>query len=229
MVYRNTCTLITQINLLPYNHNVSSCVIIFTLILGLKSAATGAPITVMSQVTRDYLHPSEIDKLLSAAKLSPRHGLRNHLMILLAYRHALRISEVTDLRVSDVNLDEGRIYCRRLKGSVSNTHPMDGDEIRLCRRWFKVRPKTAIDFVFVSERGSPLTRQSAWRIVAEAGERAKLDLDIHPHMLKHSCGYYLANKGLDTRLIQDYMGHKQIQNTVRYTATNAKRFEGLWG
>ena len=183
----------------------------------------------MSQVSRDYLHSSEIDKLLMAAKSFPRHGLRNHLMILVAYRHALRISEVTNLRVSDINLDEGRIYCRRLKGSVTNTHPMDGDEIRLCRRWFKERPKTAIDFIFVSERGSPLTRQSAWRIVAEAGERAKLDLDIHPHMLKHSCGYYLANKGLDTRLIQDYMGHKQIQNTVRYTATNAKRFEGLWG
>lgn len=186
------------------------------------------PNTVMSQVARDYLHSAEIDKLLSAAKSFPRHGLRNHLMILLAYRHALRISEVISLRVSDINLDEGRIYCKRLKGSVTNTHPMEGDEIRLCRRWLKERPKTALDFVFVSERGSPLTRQSAWRIVAEAGERAELDLDIHPHMLKHSCGYYLANKGLDTRLIQDYMGHKQIQNTVRYTATNAKRFEGLW-
>lgn len=187
-----------------------------------------APNTVMSQVARDYLHSAEIDKLLSAAKSFPRHGQRNHLMILLAYRHALRISEVIGLRVSDINLDEGRIYCKRLKGSVTNTHPMEGDEIRLCRRWLKERPQTALDFVFVSERGSPLTRQSAWRIVAEAGERAKLDLCIHPHMLKHSCGYYLANKGLDTRLIQDYMGHKQIQNTVRYTATNAKRFEGLW-
>ena len=77
-------------------------------------------------------------------------------------------------------------------------------------------------------RSSPLTRQSAWRIVAEAGNLAGLGLDVHPHMLKHSCGYFLANKGLDTRLIQDYMGHKQIQNTVRYTATNAKRFEELW-
>ena len=73
-----------------------------------------------------------------------------------------------------------------------------------------------------------MTRQSAWRIVAEAGNLAGLGLDVHPHMLKHSCGYFLANKGLDTRLIQDYMGHKQIQNTVRYTATNAKRFEELW-
>ncbi len=186
------------------------------------------PNTVMSQVARDYLHPAEIEKLLSAAKASPRHGLRNHLMILLAYRHALRISEVIDLRIADINLDQGRIYCKRLKGSVANTHPMESDEIRLCRRWSRDRPKTAIDFFFVSERGSPLTRQSAWRIVVEAGERAKLDIATHPHMLKHSCGYYLADKGLDTRLIQDYMGHKQIQNTVRYTATNAKRFEGLW-
>ena len=81
-----------------------------------------------------------------------------------------------------------------------------------------------------SERGSPLTRQSAWQIVAEARNLAGLGLglDVHPHMLKHSCGYFLANKGLDTRLIQDYMGHKQILNTVRYTATNAKRFEELW-
>ena len=182
----------------------------------------------MSQVNRDYLHPAETEKLLAGAKLSPRYGLRNHLLILLAFRHALRISEVINLRMSDINLDEGRIYCRRLKGSVANTHPMEGDEIRLCRRWLKERPQTALDFVFVSERGSPLTRQSAWRIVVEAGERADLQIKVHPHMLKHSCGYYLANKGMDTRLIQDYMGHKQIQNTVRYTATNAKRFEGLW-
>jgi site-specific recombinase XerD len=182
----------------------------------------------MSQVTRDYLHPKEIDRLLEAARSFPRYGTRNYALMLTAFRHAFRISEVVDLRVSDVNLDSGRIYCRRLKGSASNTHPMEGDEIRALRKWLKERPKTALDFVFVSERGSPLTRQSAWRIVAEAGRIAGLELDIHPHMLKHSCGYYLANRGYDTRLIQDYMGHKQIQNTVRYTATNAKRFEGLW-
>lgn len=182
----------------------------------------------MSQVMRDYLHPAEIDRLLAAAKTFPRYGQRNYLLVLLAYRHALRISEVIDIRLSDIDLDSGRIYCRRLKGSVANTHPMEGDEIRAVRRWIKDRPQTALDFLFVSERGSPLTRQSSWRIVAEAGKIAGLELDAHPHMLKHSCGYFLANKGYDTRLIQDYMGHKQIQNTVRYTQTNAKRFEGMW-
>lgn len=115
------------------------------------------------------------------------------------------------------------------EGFVTNTHLTEGEEIGICRSWLKDRPKTTMDFVFVSERGSPLTRQSAWRIVSEAGEMAGLDIEVHPHMLKHSCGFYLANKGLDTRLIQDYMGHKQIQNTVRYTAKNTQRFEGLWG
>ncbi len=177
---------------------------------------------------RDYLHDKEVERLLSAAKTSPRYGHRNYLLCLSAFRHALRISEVVDLRVSDIDLDAGRIYCRRLKGSVTNTHPMEGDEIRAMRKWLRERPQTALDFIFVSERGSPLTRQAAWRILKEAGQRAGLDVGVHPHMLKHSCGYYLANRGLDTRLIQDYMGHKQIQNTVRYTATNAKRFEGLW-
>ena len=177
---------------------------------------------------RDYLSEKEVDRLLSAAKTFPRHGHRNFLLTLLAYRHALRISEVVDLRVGDIDLDSGRIYCRRLKGSVTNTHPMEGDEIRAIRKWLRDRPQTSLDFLFVSERGSPLTRQAAWRILKESGQMAGLDIQVHPHMLKHSCGYFLANRGLDTRLIQDYMGHKQIQNTVRYTATNAKRFEGLW-
>lgn len=121
---------------------------------------------------RNDRHLDEIDRLLAAARRSPRYGIRNHLMILVGFRHALRISEVVDVRISDVDLDAGRLYYRRLKGSVSNTHPMEGDEIRAMRRWLKERPQTALDFIFVSERGSPLTRQSAWQIVADAGEQA---------------------------------------------------------
>ncbi len=177
---------------------------------------------------RDYLNPPEIDQLLAAAKSSPRHGTRNHLFILLTYRHGLRVSETIDLRLSDIDLGSGRIHCRRLKGSHTNSHPMEGDEIRAVKRWLKIKPNFANDFLFVSERGSPFARQSIWRIIVEAGKMAELDLSTHPHMLKHSCGFFLANKGYDTRLIQDYLGHKQIQNTVRYTQTNAKRFEGLW-
>ncbi|WP_287963022.1 tyrosine-type recombinase/integrase [Alcanivorax sp.] len=177
---------------------------------------------------RDYLFPSEIDRLIEAAKKSPRHGVRNSLMVLLAYRHGLRISELVDLRLSDFDLQASRMNCRRLKGSLQNVHPVEGDEQRLIKRWLRIRPNRSSDYLFVSERGTPITRQAAWRIFREAGEKAKLPVKVHPHMLKHSCGYALADKGYDTRLIQEYLGHKNIQNTVRYTQTNAKRFEGLW-
>jgi len=177
---------------------------------------------------RDYLFPTEIDQLLAAAKKSPRHGIRNTLIILLAYRHGLRISEVTDLRKSDLDLHAARINCRRLKGSQQNIHPVEGDELRLIKRWLRKHPAPNSDYLFVSERGTPITRQAGWRILKETGEKAGLSIAVHPHMLKHSCGYYLADKGCDTRLIQEYLGHKNIQNTVRYTQTNAKRFEGLW-
>jgi len=177
---------------------------------------------------RDYLFPTEIDQLIAAAKKSPRHGVRNHLMLLLAYRHGLRISEVIGLKVSDIDLGAGRIHCHRLKNSLSNTHPLEGDEIRLVKRWIRIHPAPTSDYLFVSERGTPITRQAAWRIFKELGEKAGLTIPVHPHMFKHSCGYYLADKGCDTRLIQEYLGHKNIQNTVRYTQTNAKRFEGLW-
>ena len=177
---------------------------------------------------RDYLFPSEIKLLMEAIKRSPRHGIRNSLMALLAYRHGLRISELIDLRLSDLDLHAGRINCRRLKGSTQNIHPIEGDELRLIKRWLRVHPNQSSEFLFVSERGTPITRQAAWRIFKDAGTKAGLGVDVHPHMLKHSCGYYLAEKGCDTRLIQEYLGHKNIQNTVRYTQTNAKRFEGLW-
>ena len=177
---------------------------------------------------RDYLFPTEIDKLLHAAGKSTRHGIRNKLMILLAYRHGLRISEVVDLHLSDFDIQSGRLACRRLKESNDNIHPLDGEELRLIKRWLRIRVFPTSEFVFVSERGTPITRQAAWRIIKEAGLMANLGIHVHPHMLKHSCGYYLADRGCDTRLIQEYLGHKNIQNTVRYTQTNAKRFEGLW-
>jgi len=177
---------------------------------------------------RDYLFTSEIKLLMDAAKKSPRHGVRNSLMLLLAYRHGLRVSELIGLKVSDISLESARIYCKRLKGSLQNTHPLDGDELRLIKRWLRLRTSQSSDYLFLSERGTPITRQATWRIFKELGEKAGLSISVHPHMFKHSCGYYLADKGCDTRLIQEYLGHKNIQNTVRYTQTNAKRFERLW-
>jgi site-specific recombinase XerD len=176
---------------------------------------------------RTYLTSDEVARLLRAAKNS-RHGVRNHAMVLLTYRHGLRASEVIGMRWSDVDLDRGTAYCRRAKGSRSTIHPLKRDEIAVLERLQQRNARYAGEYMFASERGERMSRSAFWRVVAQAGERAALPVKAYAHLLRHSCGYYLANKGCDLRLIQDYLGHKQIQNTVRYTALNPARFAGLW-
>ena len=176
---------------------------------------------------RTYLTRNEVASLLRSSKKS-RHGARNHAMILIAYRHGLRASELVNLRWSDVDLERGTLYCRRAKGSRSSVHPLKCDEETALDRMQRASKTHAGDYVFRSERGERMTRSAFWRVVSQAGERAGLPVHAYAHLLRHSCGYYLANKGCDLRLIQDYLGHKQIQNTVRYTALNPARFAGLW-
>lgn len=177
---------------------------------------------------RDYLTRDEVAALLRSSKKSPRHGARNYAMILIAYRHGLRASEVTNLRVSDLDPSTGTICCRRAKNSRSSLHPMKPDELAALEKVLRDRKLRASEYVFQSERGEKMCRSAFWRVVAQAGERAELRVKAYAHQLRHACGYYLANKGCDLRLIQDYLGHKQIQNTVRYTALNPARFVGLW-
>ena len=177
---------------------------------------------------RDYLTRDEVAAVLRSSKKSPRYGARNHAMILFAYRHGLRASEVTGLRWSDVDLATGTIYCRRAKNSRSSVHPMKPDEVVALEKVLRERKQQLTDYVFQSERSEKMSRSAFWRIVTQAGERAGLPVKVYAHQLRHACGYYLANKGCDLRLIQDYLGHKQIQNTVRYTALNPARFAGLW-
>ena len=149
-------------------------------------------------------------------------------MILIAYRHGLRASEVTGLRMSDFDLSTGTIYCRRANNSRSSLHPMKLDEVASLEKVLRDRKLQVSDYVFQSERAERMSRSTFWRVVAQAGERAALTVKAYAHLLRHSCGYFLTNKGCDLRLIQDYLGHKQIQNTVRYTALNPARFAGLW-
>jgi integrase len=151
-------------------------------------------------------------------------------MLLMAYRHGLRVSELIDLRLKDIDLDTSRLFVRRKKGSLSTHQPIEGDELRALRAWLRersLRPDAHSPYLFLSERG-PFTRQAVNYIALSAGKRAKLPFRVHPHMLRHSTGFYLANKGFDTRLIQDYLGHRNIAHTVKYTRTAAERFEGLW-
>jgi site-specific recombinase XerD len=167
---------------------------------------------------RDYLTRDEVAALLRSAKKSPRYGTRNYAMIVLAYRHGLRASEVVSLRLSDLDLRTGTIYCHRAKGSRSSLHPMKPDEVAVLEKLLARRELSVSDYVFQSERSEKMSRSGFWRIVAQSGERAGLSVKAYAHQLRHACGYYLANRGCDLRLIQDYLGHKQIQNTVRYCA-----------
>ena len=183
----------------------------------------------IDQNAKNFLTASEMKKFLEAARQG-RHGVRDYCLMLTAYRHGLRVSELIDIRLKDLDFDSARIYVRRLKGSLSTHQPIEGDELRSIRAWLKIRenyPNSSSNYLFLSERG-PMTRQSINYLVEKTGIRAKLNFKVNPHMLRHSTGYYLANKGCDTRLIQDYLGHRNITHTVRYTRTSAHRFEGLW-
>jgi site-specific recombinase XerD len=193
-----------------------------------KRRRVSPPLTVDRQ-GRDFLTEAEMQRFLDAARHG-RHGGRDYLLLLLTYRHGLRVSEAVDLRLKDFDLGTARLFVRRKKGSLSTHQPLEGDEIRALRAWLREREQRSdarSSYLFLSERG-PMTRQAVNYLVKEIGMRAKLRFHVHPHMLRHSTGYYLANRGYDTRLIQDYLGHKNIAHTVKYTRTAAVRFEGLW-
>ena len=176
--------------------------------------------------SREYLTATEVEALMESARQVGRHGHRDMTLIMLAYRHGLRVAELVALRWEQVDLKQGLLHVNRLKHGTAGTHPLRGPELRALRKLQRDYLETP--YVFVSERKAPLTTSAVRKIVARAGESAGLRFPVHPHMLRHATGFYLANQGQDTRAIQDYLGHKNIQHTVRYTQLAPDRFKGFW-
>jgi type 1 fimbriae regulatory protein FimB/type 1 fimbriae regulatory protein FimE len=176
--------------------------------------------------SREHLLPNEVEALMKAAGQVGRHRLRDRTLILVTYRHGLRVSELVALRWDQIDFQRALMHVNRLKNGTPATHPISGDELRLLRRLRREYPETP--FVFVTERGGPLTTSTVSKLISRAGQEAKLPFPCHPHMLRHGTGYYLANKGIPTRNIQAYLGHRAIQHTVRYTELSSAAFKGLW-
>ena len=176
--------------------------------------------------SREHLTPGEVDKLLAIAGKLGRHGHRDRALVLVMYRHGLRVSEAVTLRWDQVDLDAGLVHINRRKNGTPSTHPLGGTEIRALRKLKRDYPAT--QYVFVTERKGPMTDSAVRKLIARAGREGGFVFPVHPHMLRHGCGFKLANDGHDTRAIQHYLGHKNIQHTVRYTELAPDRFKDFW-
>ena len=173
---------------------------------------------------REHLTQREVEKLIEVAK-GNRWGQRDSTMLLITFRHGLRASEVCSLQWSDIEFETGTLHLRRAKGGATSTHPLLGDELRALRA---LKREAKSPFMFVSERGAPFSTSGFAKLVERVGIEARMPFKVHPHMLRHSTGFALANNGTDTRTLQAYLGHRSIQSTVRYTELAPGRFKNLW-
>ena len=173
---------------------------------------------------REHLTEREVKKLIAAAK-GNRWGQRDSTMLLISFRHGLRASELCGLQWSDVEFETGNLHLRRAKGGTTTTHPLLGDELRALRA---LKREAKSPFIFVSERGAPFSVGGLAKLVERAGIEVGMPFKVHPHMLRHATGYALANRGIDTRTLQAFLGHRSIQSTVRYSELAPGRFKNIW-
>jgi len=177
--------------------------------------------------SREYLTDAEVNRLIAAAGDNNRNAHRDATMLLITYRHGLRAAELVALRWDSVDFNHGRLHVSRAKNGLPSVHPLTGRELRALRRLQREQEPES-PFVFTSERGAPFSTAGWRKMVARLGGTAGFDFPVHPHMLRHACGFKLANDGVDTRSLQAYLGHKNIQHTVRYTELAPTRFKDFW-
>ena len=177
--------------------------------------------------SREHLTPKEVERLVAAAKKAGRrYGLRDATMIVVAFRHGLRLSELCSLTWDQIDFAQAMLHVRRIKNGIPSVQQIGGEEMRMLRAL--KREDVTSRFVFMTERGAPMTSAGFRKLLARLGVAAKFPFGVHPHMLRHACGYKLANDGCDTRALQHYLGHKNIMHTVRYTELSAERFKNFW-
>lgn len=190
---------------------------------------------------REYLEPDEINRLLEVARTgeATRNPVRNYALLLVTFLHGLRASELCNLRVSDVDLKRRVLYVPRLKNGKPAEHPIKAaiqkpfrahNELKAIQDWLTVREsiKPETTHLFISEQRRGLSRQNMALLVGKIAEAAGLGkLAVHGHMLRHSLGYHLVNKGVNIRVVQEYLGHRRIESTVIYTAINPARFNEI--
>src|SRR6476659_9974307 len=191
------------------------------------------PTSTRSKRTREHLTQTEMDRLLAASKdpANSRNPERDYCILLLMFRHGLRVSELCALKLTNINVDTKQLFVKRSKDGDSGEHELYNGEAQAVKAWLIERAKmnADCDTLFISERRTPLYRSAVWDMIRKFGKAAGLEhLEIHPHMLRHSTGYALVNKGTDIRIIQGYLGHRSITSTVRYTKLDSKRFAKLF-
>ena len=175
--------------------------------------------------TREHLLPDEVDRMLKATRKN-RNATRDYALLLVMFRRALRVTEACRLRWADVDLPGERIFIKRLKSGVDSTQPLSGIELRYLKQLRRKNPNSS--WVFLSERGSPMSRRTVHAIVAKAGRDAKIGFPVHPHNLRHALGYYMSEKGVPTRSLAGYMGHRNLNNTAIYAALSSNHFQDWW-
>ncbi|WP_376707240.1 tyrosine-type DNA invertase [Pantoea ananatis] len=179
---------------------------------------------------RKYLTGEEVRSILRVIH-DNKDSYRDYCMVSMAFLHGLRVTELVSLKISDYDPLSKKIYIKRLKGGLSTCHPLLPEEERVLNLWLSERKKIEgnhLPWLFLSQKGGRISRQRFYQLIRAYGEKANLPISVHPHMLRHACGYSLAERGNDTRLIQDYLGHRNIRHTVVYTASNSERFVGAW-
>jgi integrase len=174
----------------------------------------------------EWITYDEFKAIRKAAAAAGRYGQRDALMLTMAFRHGYRALELTRLKWDQIDLQRRTIVIVRVKKGKRSTHDLSVEEAKGLRA---LAPEAdRVGNVFKTERGGPFTTSGFFRIVQRAGKEAGYAKPLHPHMLRHGCGYHMTNKGVDIRVIQDWLGHQNIQHTVRYTELSPDRLRGAF-